>query len=153
MQRYRINHHFLIYFSVGSIVIAALAYFAHGWHLQVMQSALVSESFQAWKFGPVLPSIFYEFAIHGNRAIPRRNKHKNPVPLSKEVKSLLNDVWNIYGKHSGTALCNHTHEPSSPWSMTEQLNKSECGLIIEDNLIQVYFMNLAESFDESYSAA
>lgn len=38
-----------------------LVYFAHGWHLGLNRGPLLDEAIQAWRYGPVVPSLYEEF--------------------------------------------------------------------------------------------
>ena len=49
-----------------------LVYFSHGWHLAMLNSALIDENVEAWAFGPVIPSLYHEFKEFGNSPIDRK---------------------------------------------------------------------------------
>ena len=48
-----------------------LVYIAHGWSLGLYNKTLINEQPQAWKFGPVIPSLYDEFKEFGNKKIER----------------------------------------------------------------------------------
>jgi len=43
--------------AVTPMQLVKLVYIAHGWHLGLHHSQLLTESIQAWKYGPVIPSV------------------------------------------------------------------------------------------------
>ncbi|MGZ0189059.1 MAG: Panacea domain-containing protein, partial [Alphaproteobacteria bacterium] len=46
-----------------------LLYFCHGWNLEIRGEPLVADSFQAWQYGPVHPSVYREFRYFGSADI------------------------------------------------------------------------------------
>jgi len=54
---------------VDPMKLQKLIYFAHGWHLGLIRHPLVDELFEAWEYGPVVPSIYHEFKMFGSRAL------------------------------------------------------------------------------------
>ena len=38
-----------------------LIYVGHGWHLAANNQPLVQDAFEAWKYGPVLPTVYDAF--------------------------------------------------------------------------------------------
>ncbi|QLH42366.1 MAG: DUF4065 domain-containing protein [Coxiellaceae bacterium] len=49
--------------------LAKLIYVAHGWSLALNDVPLIDEAVQAWKFGPVIESVYHEFKHFGNDVI------------------------------------------------------------------------------------
>ncbi len=115
-----------------------LAYIAHGWNLAVTHSPLFDEPVQAWKYGPVIPSLFHEFKEFGGDPITKLSELvKFPDAFGtgsdsfageiviekpfldegdKDRVELIDWVWSKYGAYSGSQLSKMTHEPGTPWS-------------------------------------
>ncbi len=101
-----------------------LMYFAHGWHLALLDKPLVNEPFVALQNGPVLPSIQVEFSQFANDPIPNGYKVAitntdeamplitvDSVPLSDEKASnIIQFVWDKYSPLDGVKLSAMTHE-------------------------------------------
>ena len=104
-----------------------LVYFANGWHLALAGKPLVDEYFEAWEYGPVVPSVYHKFKGYGAGSIEgfattfdwRSGTVSTPdVPDSHSVVPLLNWVWDNYGKYSGPVLSDLTHRPGEAWDRT-----------------------------------
>lgn len=107
-----------------------LVYFAHGWYLAASGNPLINETVEAWRYGPVVPSIYNQAKIYGNSPISehlgnyRLNEHGKiqliPELLTDEeladLGPVLNWIWKQYGSLSGITLSNITHLPGTPWS-------------------------------------
>ena len=138
--------------TVTPMKLQKLVYFAHGWHLALTEAPLIKEHVEAWKFGPVVPSVYHEFKDCGNDPIsklgtvfdlesgtfdfttPRVDENSQAVPLLKRI-------WETYGKYSGIQLSNATHLPGTPWFVIweEQGGKNRLGTDIPDDLIKSFF--------------
>lgn len=134
-----------------------LIFFAHGWNLALTGSPLVDEQFQAWKYGPVLPSVYHEFKNFGLMGINReaeellvgpdsRSIHWLPISLKDNTgftQALLEKIWEIFGKYSGTHLSKMTHLPNTPWSIARAGRpENEHNIPIPDGTIKPYFESL-----------
>ncbi len=95
-------------------------YFAHGWHLGYLDEPLISDKVQAWKYGPVVPKIYYTFRDNNDFAIRKEAKDeetKQPyrADLSERSRKIVVDVYKEYSQKSAWGLSNSTHHESSPW--------------------------------------
>lgn len=94
-----------------------LTYIAHGWHLALYDSPLISDRIEAWKYGPVMPSLFSFFMglnltkddLVTNLLIEEASCIK---PIHRE---LLNKVYAKYNRISGVELTNLMHGEDTPW--------------------------------------
>lgn len=131
--------------TITPMKLIKLVYIAHGWYLALKDgNPLINEKAEAWKYGPVIPSLYERFKTFSSNVI-------TDIPqvdisfISEEDKSILDDVWDNYGNKSGIQLSGKTHEPNTPWSKTwekarETTNRQD--LIISDNLIMQHYQNL-----------
>lgn len=102
-----------------------LMYYAHGWYAGYTGSPLINETVEAWPFGPVIPSLYYEFKKYGSSQIREKAKDmingqycEVPIPGTPSLLGFLNNIWNSYGKFTGIALSEMTHAQGSPWAQT-----------------------------------
>lgn len=102
-----------------------LAYIAEGWALAQLDESLFDEQIQAWRFGPVIPSVYHEFKRFGNVTIPvgERAVHladgeiETPYPDSNDEKlgQVLDNVWFLYADLTFDSLKKLTHQKGTPW--------------------------------------
>ena len=54
---------------ITQMKLQKVVYFAHGLYLGSQRKPLIKESFQAWKFGPVVPDIYHTYKLYGSAPI------------------------------------------------------------------------------------
>lgn len=124
--------------EITPMKLIKLIYLAHAWHLGLKGTPLIDENPEAWKYGPVIPSVYHEYKYFGNKPItPSSQSHS----VKSEIAMLLEKIWEQYGTYSGLELSSITHKPDSPWHITwkrAQESKTQ-SLQIPENLIQNYY--------------
>ncbi|NQS97029.1 MAG: SocA family protein [candidate division Zixibacteria bacterium] len=138
--------------EISPMKMQKLIYYAHGWHLAIYDKPLLNELIEAWRYGPVIPSVYHEFKEFGNEQITKyatdfdiENFSFNPPHLPEDAKiiPLLKKIWEIYGKFKAIKLSNMTHQPGTPWAETWGNDGVPENTNIEDKLIKKYFVSLA----------
>ncbi|MDD9811114.1 MAG: DUF4065 domain-containing protein [Gammaproteobacteria bacterium] len=145
-----------------------LVYFAHGWHLAIFDAPLIKENVMAWKYGPVISSLYHGFKKYGKSAITDPavdivfNKDENgdidimsgrfitprPDNMDSEVEDLLKAVLESYGRLSAIRLSELTHAHDSPWSRVWK-GFSSRDVPIPNEEIKKYFSQLKSSAKSS----
>ena len=86
-----------------------------------------SEYSEAWRYGPVFPSLYHEFKDYGSRPIKRKATDLDMeleliVPIingnDTSTSELLDKVWDVYGGNTPTELSAMTHAEGTPWHTT-----------------------------------
>ncbi len=107
-----------------------LVYIAYGWNLAINEERLFEEKIEAWKYGPVIPSIYREYKRFGSNQIPKDRfiaeidldtGKVSSVPIvddsDQETKQLLDLQWDCYNNKTGVDLSKITHETGSAWDI------------------------------------
>jgi uncharacterized phage-associated protein len=134
--------------ELSPMKLIKLVYLAHGWNLGLNNKPLIADSIQAWKYGPVIKSLYQEFKNYGNGTITGLATDFEAVPQvpddSTEIP-LLNKIWEAYSPLSAGQLSSLTHEQGSPWDQTWNDNggKHEMGTIIPNDLIGAFYRGKA----------
>lgn len=102
-----------------------LTYFSYAWHLAIFNEPLFKEKIEAWKYGPVIPSLYHEFKEFGSGAIKKyavnfdmgRQKFVYPTVKQedKNILKVLSAIWEVYKNESGKTLSDIAHFYDSPW--------------------------------------
>lgn len=149
--------------DLSPMKLQKLLYYAHGWHLALTDEPLLDDRIEAWKWGPVIPSIYHEFKAFGNEPIGSvRAKKIALVPVdgklririqtaclpdgeeSKNAKAIVERVYKTFRPYNAIQLSQMTHKPGSPWDIVwnQQGAKNDRGKAISDEIIKVHFKNL-----------
>lgn len=135
--------------DLSPMKLQKLMFFAHGWYLAINKVGLINgEDFEAWKFGPVLPSVYHEFKCFAGTPIPKYGTviaedsftwvAPPPVPAEDvETHQLIDKIKEIYGKFSAYDLSNYTHLDNTPWY--EVYHTRGQNFPISNDLIREYF--------------
>lgn len=140
--------------DITNLKVNKLLYFAQGWSLSKFGKPLFSEDIQAWKYGPVVKSIFTTFHTCGNQPIQESTSNEYVNKFSTELTEFLIDIYNEYGKYTAGTLTALTHEPDTPWSCHYDENVKN--IIIPKDDIKKYFDSqepLPSSFSYDLSKA
>lgn len=132
-----------------------LTYIAHGWHLAIYNQPLIREFVHAWKFGPVIDSLYHDLKKYGNQPIEKPIQSINLVGTKiqfitetipaedQRTEDFLAKIWDVYGEYTGVQLSNMTHADGTPWQQTVEPYSSKkylpMGLPIPDEIIKEHF--------------
>lgn len=137
---------------VDPMKLQKLIYFAHGWHLAVYDEPLIDEMIEAWRYGPVTPSIYHGVKSHGSSPIDfpifqeRATGRIPPSVVDEGPIGLLDRVWGVYGGISSVRLSDMSHDPNGPWSSTWRdgaYSEAIKGVDIPNEAIKEYFLSIA----------
>jgi uncharacterized phage-associated protein len=137
--------------SKGSVLdpmkLQKLIYYAHGWNLAIHKKPLIDEPIQAWRYGPVIPSVYQQFKQYGAGPITskaHRNYKEYEVDKSdEETIVLLNRIWDVYGRYGGITLSNMTHSDDGPWAIAWKEHGGAFEVTISNEAIAEYFVQKA----------
>ncbi|MDO4911408.1 MAG: DUF4065 domain-containing protein [Corynebacterium sp.] len=97
---------------VSTMKLHKLIFYSHALSLLENNKSLVDEDFQAWRNGPVLPSLF---ATHRGRFFVDKTKYADAGPLDAETAAIVDEVLENIGSLNGSQLSKKTHR-EKPWS-------------------------------------
>ena len=101
--------------AITPMKLQKLLYYAQGFSLALLNRELFKEDFEAWQYGPVIPSVYQKFKQYENGAIP--SCPLSPSTLTKftdDERQLLDDIYTAFGQYSAWALSEMTHK-TPPW--------------------------------------
>ena len=136
-------------YQLTPMKLVKLTYIAHGWHLAFKEKPLLSEGVQAWKFGPVVPTVYHTYKEFGRNQIPRLKPvisiFDQPIRDDSDEWKILKGVWNNYKHLTGANLSTMTHQSGTPWDTITKQHKGHPlphNLIIPNDMIQKHYQEL-----------
>lgn len=137
--------------SLTPMQLVKLTYIAHGWALAVLDRDLFGDRIEAWKYGPVIPTLYHSTKQFGRSAIPHALiDEDDPSPLAPDVNAFLEDVVEKYGHLSGYALSNLTHREGSPWHQVYE--DGVMNISIDDALIARHYKQMLDEYRRTSAA-
>jgi len=127
-----------------------LVYYAQAWYLVASKGSksLFDEKIDAWIHGPVVSSVYHAYKQFGFHEIDSKLGDENN--FEPNVKQLLDEVWDVYGKLDANALEALTHS-ESPWQEARSmLDQNEFGdAEISNSNIFEYYSKLKKKLEDS----
>jgi uncharacterized phage-associated protein len=136
---------------VSPMKLQKLLFYAYGWFRVLKNDVLFNESIQAWKYGPVITTVYHSTKQWGSNGIQEFITSPSddfPVFLDENndaaIIEFLNIIWGAYSKYSAMQLSNATHAPNSPWTKVVESYPSgiPSNTSIPDDYIRTYFEQL-----------
>ncbi len=126
--------------SLTVLQLIKLTYLAHGWLLGLYGRPLLEDDVEAWPLGPVLRRLYNSVRHYGKDLVVSID-HEGSPDLDKDARSIVEQVFKVYGDKPGTFLSALTHEKGTPWYETwERYGKHA---VIPQDLIQEHFAEKA----------
>lgn len=132
---------------MNPLKLMKMVYFSYAWYLHLTNSTLFDEQIEAWKHGPVIPSLYHEFkhlGLYGNikescaTNLDLNSDDPEPTIPLFDIDTLENNdhineavcgVWMRYKECSAEELEKISHNKNSAWLKLYKENKN----VILDN--------------------
>ena len=101
--------------KLSNLAIQKLLYIAHMWRLGERDEPLIYENFEAWDYGPVVPSLYHKAKAFGSGPVQNVFWSEEDISDSDEGK-LLADVVVGLGKEPTSKLVAITHSEEGAWA-------------------------------------
>ena len=134
------------------VPIIKLVYIAHGFFLAHYDKPLIREPVQAWKYGPIISSLYHAVKGRGESKPVREllAGAGDGSDLSKDEKELLDEVLKSYGDQTSPELSSIANKRGSPW---KKIWKGTHPEDIPNVLIKEYYVKLLEDYYAKTNAA
>lgn len=124
-----------------------LVYYAQAWSLVLRDQKLFSEEIEAWVHGPAVRSLYGQYKQFGFTGIRENIDPNSFKQLSAEEKSLLDEIWKVYGKFDAGYLEMLTHS-EAPWQTARagiESHQSSSNVISTESMKEFYTQRLTQS--------
>ena len=111
---------------------------------------------EAWRHGPVFPSLYREFKHRRHLPIidlateaylNSRGNFKEDTPEirkdDEDTHAFLSEIWRIYGRYTASQLSEMCHRAGTPWATTRE-NDPRVNAHISDEVMGEYYKELLE---------
>ncbi len=131
--------------ELTNIKLVKLMYIAQGLSLSLLDRPIFKDdTIEAWKYGPVIPSIYHEFKHFKSNPITSKSvildsnweNASEPLLEEEEDKKIVKLTWDLYKDTSARELITSTHRPGTPWSLTYVHGENN---VIDNALIKKYY--------------
>jgi uncharacterized phage-associated protein len=131
--------------AISHLKLQKLVYYAQGFHLAISGEPLFPDPIEAWRHGPVVRSLYAQYAGYGANGIPLPRGF-DPTSLPPDIRELLDEVYEVYGQYSAWRLRELTHaEP--PWR--EAWDPDDPSQTISTERMKQYFEGLVDQKQEN----
>ena len=142
--------------SLTPLQIIELVYISHCYTLGIKHHPLIHDRVEAWSYGPVIPSLYWQLYNFGDKPVTRllysgidvtdafrMEKQKNFLSDELgECQTILNKVLRTFGVLSGRKLLEITNKLGSPWNQCYVQGRT--GVIIPDYITEQYYEMMLE---------
>lgn len=118
---------------ISNLQLQKILYFCQLESYRRIGAPLFSDDFEAWRYGPVIPSVYRLFSIFGGLGINRKVKEHGS--LSDSERALIRGVARRLRRLRPWELVEKTHSSGSPWDITYG-DGSGAGDVIPKKLIK-----------------
>ena len=146
-------------FKITLLRLVKYVYIAYGFGLSILDRNIIDERFdkvEAWKYGPVIPSVYHSFKYNGDKPITEKSiilsqeDNSGNVEFStpevdksdNELLMLLDFVWDRYKNKTITELINILHGEGPPWKYCYRPNEN---VTIPDEMTKIYYDSIVEN--------
>lgn len=119
--------------NLSPMKLQKILYYIYKEYLTRYGTPLFSDRFEAWRYGPVIRSVYDEFKHYGADSIQEFAKDtagKIYVITLNENANFILDVWNKYKYFTGIDLSFKTHQRGTAWD--KAVNRQDSLLKDED---------------------
>lgn len=136
---------------LDQLKLQKLLYLAQGISLAVLDERLILEDIEAWRYGPVIPSVYRASKAYGREPILKPlTTHLGTTPSPIEVGCSEADVvahtLQAYGHYTGVQLIALTHDrdlpEGRPWAETYSSANPYANPVIPEDLMRKSFRRL-----------
>lgn len=106
--------------SISNLQLQKILYFIQRGYANRKNTLLFADSFEAWRYGPVVPSVYYEFSSLGGRPI---SKVFFDVKIDNDTSTIIDPIIETSREKYPWDLVSETHENGSPWQQVYEIGK------------------------------
>ena len=137
-------------FPLTPMKLQKILYLSNGLSYKKQDDKLINEKFEAWDYGPVVPTVYNAFKQYGRNNITKpfdELLHANgygfvdplSIPIKDEDIDIIREAWRNTKDLSAFTLSAWSHNKNSPWD--KAYNAKPKQLYISDDEMKKYFID------------
>ncbi|WP_104721381.1 Panacea domain-containing protein [Helicobacter mesocricetorum] len=119
--------------DLSNLELQKTLYFTELDYIKEFDEPLISDDFEAWKYGPVAREVYVEYRNYGANSIDKPEKETLSKKLTKEQLGIINQSIEKCNKESYWNLVEKSHKKDGAWDRSFKEDKKE---IISKELIK-----------------
>jgi uncharacterized phage-associated protein len=131
--------------GVTPLKLQKLLYFAQAVSLSLYDKKLFNEDIEAWKYGPVISSLYHKYKSELNAPLVVTSGTYAEIQ-DTQTKELIEGVWELFGKYSAGELVEITHK-HIPW---KSVYVDGVNAVIPPESIRSYYKDIFELQNNSH---
>lgn len=129
--------------DVTNMKLQKILYYVQGHFLARFDHPLFPDEIQAWKFGPVVPNVYYEFSPYGSDTLFAVEESDMSSCTEQEMELIDNVIVNKLPLSARTLMLNTHNE--LPWkTVTKDGTRIGVNAVISNELIKEHFKRLEQ---------
>ena len=130
--------------GITPLKLQKLLYFGQAVSLSIYNTKLFKDDIEAWKYGPVIPSLYNQYKHKQNKPIITPTGDYKDIQGNK-IKKEIQGTWELFGKFSAGELVDITHN-HKPWKDIYREDKNHK---IPPKVIKEYYTKIFELQEDS----
>lgn len=128
--------------SISNLALQKILYIAHMVYYGRTRQPLIKETFEAWDYGPVVPSVYHRAKAFGSDPVGNVFHGARPIedPVANQV--IQQTVRVLKGRHPGD-LVEMTHWAGGAWS--KHYPKGRNQIIPHEDILEEYVSRVGSS--------
>lgn len=125
--------------GVTPLKLQKLLYFGQAASLALCNRKLFEEDIEAWKYGPVISSLYHKYKSNLNTPLVEPSGEYTDI-IDPQAQNILKGVWELFDKYSAGELVEIAHQ-HAPW---KNFYKEGHNVVIPPEVMRDYYKGIFE---------
>lgn len=130
IAKYTVNKCIKDHRPISNLQLQKILYFCQKEYNEKTGQALFSDDFEAWQYGPVIPSVYRMFSLFGGMKITRIVYED--IEIDETTKNLIDPIIDKYSNYAAWDLVSMTHRKGDVWDRVFKDGQGNRHLISKD---------------------
>lgn len=113
IAKYIVNRCIEKHRPISNLQLQKILYFCQKEYKKNTGITLFRDDFEAWQYGPVIPSVYRMFSLFGGMKINRQANEE--IEIDSDTRSVIDQIVDRYSSYPAWDLVSMTHKKGGPW--------------------------------------